>query len=113
MGTITSTIDRASLERRLRGHVQRLAGDIGERNIFRPDALEQSARYISGELERSGLAPVAQPFTAVGRQVRNIEAEFPGAVRRDDILLLGAHYDSVQGCPGANDNASGVAALLE
>jgi Zn-dependent M28 family amino/carboxypeptidase len=110
---ITPAIDRAGLEVRLRAHVQRLAGDIGERHVFRGDALEQAARYIARELEGSGLAPVAQPFTALGHEVRNIEAELPGASRHDDILVLGAHYDSVPGCPGANDNGSGVAALLD
>ena len=45
--------------------------------------------------------------------MRNIEAELTGTVRADEILVLGAHYDSVEGCPGANDNGSGVAALLE
>ena len=110
---ITPAIDRASLEDRLRAHVQRLAGDIGERNVFRPDALQQAARYITADLEGSGLTPAAQPFSANGREVRNIEAELSGTSRRDEILVLGAHYDSVQGCPGANDNGSGVAALLE
>jgi len=59
------------------------------------------------------LSPVAQPFTALGREVRNIEAELPGTGPANGIVVIGAHYDSVQGCPGANDNGSGVAALLE
>jgi Zn-dependent M28 family amino/carboxypeptidase len=101
------------LELRLRGHVEQLAGVIGERNVFQPAALDQAARYIAAILQEAGLSPSAQPFTALGRDVRNIEAELPGTRRRDEILVVGAHYDSVQGCPGANDNGSGVAALLE
>ena len=103
----------APLESRLRAHVERLARDIGERNVFRPGALDDAARYITGELQRSGFSPVAQPFTALGREVRNIEAELPGTRSVDEIVVIGAHYDSVRGCPGANDNGSGVAALLE
>ena len=105
--------DIATLEVRLREHVQELAGKIGERNVFRPEGLEAAARYITRDLVASGFSPAAQSFTAFGRDVRNIEAELTGTVRADEILVLGAHYDSVEGCPGANDNGSGVAALLE
>jgi Zn-dependent M28 family amino/carboxypeptidase len=103
----------STLAARLRTHVEQLAGGIGERNVFRPAALDQAARYITREFQQSGLSPAAQPFTALGREVRNIEAELTGNGRPDEILVLGAHYDTVQGCPGANDNGSGVAALLE
>ncbi|HEX2201397.1 MAG TPA: M28 family peptidase, partial [Gammaproteobacteria bacterium] len=43
----------------------------------------------------------------------NIEVSRMGCSRPEQILLVGAHYDSVRGSPGANDNGSGVAALLE
>jgi Zn-dependent M28 family amino/carboxypeptidase len=105
--------DIGRLEARLRGHVQELAGRIGERNMFCPQALDEAARYITRDLAASGLSPASQSFTALGREVQNIEAELAGAERADEIVVLGAHYDSVEGCPGANDNASGVAALLE
>jgi Zn-dependent M28 family amino/carboxypeptidase len=45
--------------------------------------------------------------------VSNIEGTLDGASRQDEILVIGAHYDTVDGCPGANDNGTGVAALLE
>jgi Zn-dependent M28 family amino/carboxypeptidase len=105
--------DVERLESRLRAHVQALAGTIGERSVFRPDGLEAAARYIARDLEASGFQPASQPFTALGREVRNIEAELSGTKRPEEIVVLGAHYDSVEGCPGANDNGSGVAALLE
>jgi Zn-dependent M28 family amino/carboxypeptidase len=105
--------DVKRLESRLRTHVQALAGTIGERSVFRPDGLEAAARYIARDLEASGFQPASQPFTALGREVRNIEAELSGTTRANQIVVLGAHYDSVEGCPGANDNGSGVAALLE
>jgi Zn-dependent M28 family amino/carboxypeptidase len=105
--------DMAQLETRLRGHVEELAGAIGERNVFRPQALDEAALYITRHLKEGGFSPASQSFTAIGREVRNIEAEQTGTKRADEIVVLGAHYDSVEGCPGANDNGSGVAALLE
>ena len=95
----------------LTGHVHALAGRIGERNVYRRNAFERAGEYIKDELARSGYAPAALPFTAAGSEAVNIEAERPGSTNA--ILIVGAHYDSVAGCPGANDNASGVAAMIE
>ena len=55
----------------------------------------------------------AQPFAADGHTVRNLEVILPGQTRPEEIVVVGAHYDTVYGCPGANDNASGIAAVLE
>ncbi len=52
-------------------------------------------------------------YDVSGIRCANFIATRKGRARRDEIVLLGAHYDSVIGSPGANDNASGVAALLE
>jgi Zn-dependent M28 family amino/carboxypeptidase len=103
----------AELEQQMRRHVEELAGAIGERHVFRHGALERAAQYIAATFLQQGHAPASQPFTAQGRSVRNIEAELPGVEPHAEIVVLGAHYDSVPGCPGANDNASGIAALLE
>jgi Zn-dependent M28 family amino/carboxypeptidase len=97
----------------LQAHVQRLAGDIGERNVLRPAALNEAALYIEGEWSRQGYAVARQTYQASGVQCANIEASRCGNTRRREVLLIGAHYDSVVGSPGANDNASGVAALIE
>jgi Zn-dependent M28 family amino/carboxypeptidase len=102
-----------SLPDRLRAHVQRLAGDIGERNVWHPDALAAAAAYIETALRAHGDPVAAQEFTAEGVTVRNVEAERRGELRATEIVVVGAHYDSVLGSPGANDNGSGVAALLE
>jgi len=90
-----------------------LAGTIGERNTAHYRQLQQSAEYISERLRRLGYEVHEESYTADGRQVRNIVAELAGGRQADEIVLVGAHYDSAPGCPGANDNASGVAALLE
>jgi Zn-dependent M28 family amino/carboxypeptidase len=98
---------------RLRAHVEMLAGTIGERNLWHPEALGRAADYIMAQLVGSGYSPEAQPFEVSGTRVRNLDAALMGTTRREDIVVVGAHYDSVSGCPGANDNATGVAAMLE
>ncbi len=97
----------------LQGHVRRLAEDIGERNVFRPEALARAARYIEDVWLAQGYSVATQEYRAAGTVCANLEATRWGTARRDEILLVGAHYDSVAGSPGANDNASGVAAMLE
>jgi hypothetical protein len=104
---------REALERRLRRHVRRLAGEIGERNVFRPAALQAARRYLEAEWREQGYAVAPQWYEAQGVRCANLAVSRRGRVRPDDVLLIGAHYDSVPGSPGANDNASGVAALLE
>jgi Zn-dependent M28 family amino/carboxypeptidase len=102
-----------ALQDRLRGHVEALAGAIGERNVFRPQALHAAADYIRGQWSAMGYEVRAQGYRAEGVPSENLEVARPGTQRPAEILLIGAHYDSVAGSPGANDNASGVAALLE
>ena len=97
----------------LRQHVQVLAGDIGERNIWRPQALKRAADYIQRVWTEQGYRVHTQEYDVQGVTSANLEVAIPGGDLASQILLLGAHYDSVQGSPGANDNATGVAALLE
>src|SRR5574337_1845151 len=98
---------------RLRAHVERLAGEIGERNVSRPEALRAAADYIEAEWRRQSYQVIPHLYGLSGSQWANLEVTRPGSARPTEILLIGAHYDSVMGSPGANDNASGVAALLE
>jgi hypothetical protein len=99
-----------ALRAELAGDVKTLAGDIGERNLRRPAQLKAAAEFIEGSLSRAGFAPRRESYELRGQACHNIEVEIRGA--RPEILLVGAHYDSVFDCPGANDNGSGVAALL-
>jgi len=96
----------------LRKHVERLAGDIGERNVWRPAALRAAAQYIRTQWQALGYEVGAQVYRTHGLACENLEISIPGATRPGEIVLAGAHYDSVRGSPGANDNASGVAALI-
>lgn len=97
----------------LRAHVEMLATAIGERNLWQYSGLLRAAEYIAETLRASAYQPVRQPFEVSGVFVSNIAAELPGTSLREEIVVLGAHYDSVPHCPGANDNATGVAAVLE
>lgn len=100
-------------EERLRGHVRTLAGEIGERHVWRARALHAAADYIRGELESLGYAVAPQAYEVQGVRCENLEATIPGGARAREIVLAGAHYDTVEGSPGADDNASGVAGLIE
>jgi hypothetical protein len=106
------TDKQRALEQELLCHVQTLAGQIGERNVFRHDRLVMAADYIRTTLAGAGYEVRRQPYEVGGKICENVEAEVRGSRRPDDIIVIGAHYDSVQGSPGANDNASGVAAIL-
>ena len=98
---------------RLRTHIAKLAGEIGERNVFRPRALHAAADYIRAEWTAQGYQVAVQSYQVEGVLSENLEVTLPGKSKPNEIILIGAHYDTVQGSPGANDNASGVAALLE
>ena len=67
------------LSDRLRGHVTVLAGDIGERNVWRHAALEAASGYIEDRLRASGYRVAAQEYVAREKSVRNLEAELSGA----------------------------------
>lgn len=104
--------DESELSQRLRDHVERLSHEIGERGVHKLSALEEASESIQRALRRSGYSPVEQPFQASGVTLHNLSVEIPGA-RSSEIVILGAHYDSPPRSPGADDNASGCAALLE
>ena len=90
-----------------------LAGTIGERNVWKYVALNRAADYVYSELTTSGYAPRRQTFDVSKMPVSNLEATLPGSVRAHEIVVVGAHYDTVPYCPGANDNGTGVASVLE
>jgi len=107
------TPEERQLSGRLRAHVEMLAGKIGERNLARYQGLEHAALYVGDRLRGYGLTVDEQGYQAEGRDVINLEASVQGSRAPEEIVIIGAHYDSAPGTPGANDNATGVAALLE
>jgi hypothetical protein len=96
----------------LKAHVVAVASE--EHNVGHPEALERSARYIEAKLSGLGYAVSRQEFETEGVKVRNLEVRRAGpGAGKARLVVIGAHYDSAQGAVGADDNGSGVAALLE
>lgn len=103
-------VNRDDLER----YVRVLADDIGERNLEHYKNLRAAAFWIESSMGSSnmGYEVDRQNYEVDGQAVWNVVAELKGLQRPDEIIVVGAHYDTVPGCPGANDNGTGVAALL-
>jgi Zn-dependent M28 family amino/carboxypeptidase len=105
-----------SLGARLEARVRHLSDDIGPRHYRRPEALSAAARYITEQLAAMGANAREQEFFVEGQRFVNLEVVVraaAGAGPEPACLVIGAHYDTVPSTPGADDNASGVAALLE
>lgn len=96
----------------LRSHVERLA-ERGERTMNRPEALAGAASTIETALTQAGYTVERLPYDVDGHEVANYEASLAGGSLAGEVVVVGAHYDTAAGAPGADDNASGVAALLE
>ena len=107
------TPEEAALVQSLKRHIATIAAR--EHNLAHYDELEKVARYIEATLASLGYTVGRQEFLAAGKMVRNIEVTVePGAQNSDpQVIVIGAHYDSVSGSPGANDNATGAAAVIE
>jgi Peptidase family M28 len=113
-GSVTQfSADENAVAERLKSSVVMLAEVIGERNTIKYSQLQMSARYIKGVFQGLGYVVKEESYLADGKRVMNIIAEKRGTTHPSEIVLAGAHYDSPPGSPGANDNASGVAAMLE
>ncbi len=106
------TDEELRFQDRIRQDLEYLAGEIGERNVQRYANLCAAADFIQLSFEQAGYEVKRQSYEVAGRTCYNIEVEISGDREVNEIVIIGSHYDSVVGCPGANDNASGVAALF-
>jgi len=104
---------KTEIQNNLRKTVHVLAREIGSRGYLQADRLERTIDYITSELGAYGYSVREQPYDYRGKTYRNIYVEKPGVKNPDKIYVIGAHYDTVTGTPGADDNASAVAGLLE
>jgi Zn-dependent M28 family amino/carboxypeptidase len=112
-GTLAPLTQREGrLRPSLAADVRTLSVDIGERNVAHPAAYAAAADWIGSQLRQAGLLVHEESYAAGRSLARNIVGEIQGTGARDQILIIGAHYDSVDGTPGANDNATGIATLL-
>jgi Zn-dependent M28 family amino/carboxypeptidase len=96
---------------RLRAHVAALAGERHPQSS--PTALEAAGEYTAAQLSSLGLRVDRHAFSFRGRRYHNIVGAGAATAPERPRILVGAHFDTVPGTPGADDNASGVAAMLE
>ncbi len=108
-----ATETKNALEDTLYRHAAALSAKIGERSAVRAENLAKAADYIRAEFEAAGLTVTEQSYEYFGHHVANLIASPPDAAWSSAHYVIGAHYDTVPGTPGADDNASGVAVLLE
>ncbi|MEW6670862.1 MAG: M28 family peptidase [Thermodesulfobacteriota bacterium] len=106
-------MDMQKTTARLKEHLTVLTRVIGERSVYRPENLKKTETYIRSVLRDIGLDPRSQTYRYDQIEAANVEAEVSLGERPLKRYLLGAHYDSVEGTAGADDNASAVAVLLE
>jgi hypothetical protein len=109
----TGMIDTQATEARLRDHLKALTVAIGERSVLVPGNLKQTADYIRDFYKGIGTEAHLEPYGYHGFEVANVVAEVPLGPDPGRRILIGAHYDSVAGTVGADDNASAVAVQLE
>lgn len=95
----------------LRQHVYHLSETIGDRHIWKEHSLDKAAEYIESIFRMNNYDVQRQTFTCHGKRVSNLIAQRQGD--KKDFVVLGAHYDTVPGSPGADDNAAAVAVMLE
>ena len=105
------TTELSALSSRLEDHVYHLSETIGERSAGQPIKLNVTADYIQQQFESFGYIPMNRIFG--DDNYRNIEVDLYGRDKRDEIIVVGAHYDTRWLTPGADDNSSGIAGLLE
>ena len=103
----------AILRNALREHVNALAVDIGPRTPSSPDSLVRTANYIHSVFENAGLSVQEQTYQYYDQRVTNVLAMDPATAGASAYYVVGAHYDTVPDTPGADDNASAVAVMLE
>jgi len=106
--TAAGLLMRSELQR----DVETLAGQIGQRNIWHCKNLAAAADFIENSVDKICYKVKRQDFRAQGKTCCNIEAVLTGTEYPEQVVIVGAHYDSVFDCPGANDNGSAVAATL-
>jgi Zn-dependent M28 family amino/carboxypeptidase len=112
-GTLLADSEIAILQNALREHVHALAVDIGPRTPSSPDGLKRAANYIHSVFRDAGFTAEEQDYEYYGQRVANVLAMGPATTGASAYYVVGAHYDTVPGTPGADDNASAVAVMLE
>jgi Zn-dependent M28 family amino/carboxypeptidase len=109
--TQSSQFQKEMVIQNLYQHVEYLSVKIGERHLWKEGSLERTADYIESAFTSYGYSVWRQTYPCYGKKVSNLIVEKNG--EDEGTVVIGAHYDTVPGTPGADDNASAVAGLLE
>ena len=104
---------RREIFKRARDHVYFLSKDLGERSLREYDNLNHAGYYIKDYISEFGYHAHEEKYEVEGKDVANIIVEIPGTDLANEIIIIGAHYDTVEDSPGADDNGSAIAGLLE
>ena len=108
-----ATVTQQARADELKTIVEKLAVEIGARPVMSPQATKETVTYLQEALATAGYAVQRQTFTTSdGHTLKNLEAVLPGREAPQEIVIIGAHYDTIAAVSGADDNASGVAAVL-
>ncbi len=102
-----------TLENLLQQDIQKIAVDIGPRNANQYDQLNATKTFLETALGQSGYQVTEQAYTIDDKTYYNLAVEKKGTELPNEVIIVGAHYDSVFASIGANDNGTGVAATLE
>ncbi len=101
------------LQNNLKQTVEKLSQEIGEHNFIFYKNLVTAADFLDDSLVKYGYKVQRQGYEISGKKYYNLEVEIPGTDKANEIVIIGGHYDSVTASPGANDNSSGAAGVLE
>jgi Zn-dependent M28 family amino/carboxypeptidase len=104
---------QSELKGRLSTEVKYLSETIGERNVWRTGSLQAVVNHLRSNLQQAGYAVTERAYRVEGQEVSNLEVSIGGSESSGETVVVGAHYDTVAGTVGADDNATGVAAVLE
>jgi len=105
--------EESQLATRLSADVKYLSETVGERSLSRPGSLQATTGYLRDTFKQAGYVSTERTYSVEGHAVSNIEVSLVGSDNSSGPVIVGAHYDSVAGTVGADDNATGVAGVLE
>ena len=107
------TAEEKIIQENLQRDINKLAVEIGARNNYYYENLNAAANFLESSFQEAGYKVNKQEYQINNQTFTNLEVEIKGVEKPDEIVIIGGHYDTAFTSPGANDNGSGVAAVLE
>ena len=110
---IEKNVNLGKIRKELESDIYYMSVELGPRNAFSYERLQKCAEWIKKRWESQGYTVKSQTFSIQGKDYTNLEIEIPGRKAPSEIVIVSAQYDTLPDSPGANNNASGVAVLLQ